>query len=575
MIKLNVGGIKYNICKDTINNDKCGLLYKIIQYNKKKIKENKEIYIDRNGELFKYILEYYRNNILYIPKHVDKYLFWIECNYWGIGIKKPYDINDITWKKINKIAIYIVNNIMKNIYIKNDINIKYKQSIIYNNKKIYYILPPIKLKIIINKYISYIYRLINKNEKIYIRDIKNNLLKICYYINISDINCNNTIDDIINDDNINNFIIKKDHHLNVLKYLNNMTEIINVCNNNYFCYLLDYYFTILYNTKFNIIYNNNIFDNNVNNDNINNDIQIYNNIDSNYSYNNINIDKHNIHNNCMNYNNINTFANIDYDYLSIFYNFCIFNIGNLYNNYYINKYHTNIFNTFQDINDDIDNIIDDVINFDNEKLYNNLASSVAEVPDNNNNHGFYDMNNDIDNNNNNNVDDDNDIDNNISSTAYIDNDNQLSYSSSADNNDIYYYGNNNTHNDQRSNNAAADDNDDIGDNNNIYNKYNNNNNIYNKRNNNIINKKNNNIKYISYYNNFNNIDNESINKKMKHDSFIYEIDNENLYFIDLQYYNHIYDIISDEIFNLYKNINIDNTEYFKIFHLTDINFIYQ
>ncbi|PKY28083.1 hypothetical protein RhiirB3_390942 [Rhizophagus irregularis] len=69
-ITLNIGGIKYETLQSTLTSHPDTLLGSMFQQNKEIINhqtDRKEYFFDRDGKVFRYILQYYRNNKIYWP----------------------------------------------------------------------------------------------------------------------------------------------------------------------------------------------------------------------------------------------------------------------------------------------------------------------------------------------------------------------------------------------------------------------------------------------------------------------------------------------------------------------------
>ena len=61
IIKLNIGGVKYEVSRDTLNMYPDTMLARLISGNIPTQKVKGRIFIDRDGILFNYILDYLRN----------------------------------------------------------------------------------------------------------------------------------------------------------------------------------------------------------------------------------------------------------------------------------------------------------------------------------------------------------------------------------------------------------------------------------------------------------------------------------------------------------------------------------
>ena len=71
VIDLNVGGYHYSTTLETIKNEPENLLIDLIESSKQKIGSNR-IFIDRDGKLFRFILDYLRNKSLILPENFSE-----------------------------------------------------------------------------------------------------------------------------------------------------------------------------------------------------------------------------------------------------------------------------------------------------------------------------------------------------------------------------------------------------------------------------------------------------------------------------------------------------------------------
>lgn len=83
LVYLNVGGKKYITSYDTINVVPDSMLAKMVASQIPTKKIGQYIFIDRNGELFGYILDYLRQpNDWKLPKHVDRASLKSEADFF-------------------------------------------------------------------------------------------------------------------------------------------------------------------------------------------------------------------------------------------------------------------------------------------------------------------------------------------------------------------------------------------------------------------------------------------------------------------------------------------------------------
>jgi len=85
-IKLNVGGTYYTTSISTLTKEPDSMLGKMFSGAYAIIKEDDgSVFIDRDGESFKYVLEYLRDGDFYVPDdEVDLYRLKKEINYFGL-----------------------------------------------------------------------------------------------------------------------------------------------------------------------------------------------------------------------------------------------------------------------------------------------------------------------------------------------------------------------------------------------------------------------------------------------------------------------------------------------------------
>lgn len=98
LIKLNVGGHQYTTTLQTLTNEPNNLLIELVETNKSK----DEIFIDRDGVLFRFILDYLRNSDVLLPENfTEKALLKREASYFKLENleKQLSDLNiDLTSK---------------------------------------------------------------------------------------------------------------------------------------------------------------------------------------------------------------------------------------------------------------------------------------------------------------------------------------------------------------------------------------------------------------------------------------------------------------------------------------------
>lgn len=101
IVKFNVGGTKYEVSRSLLDRYKDCMLATICseswsKTNQDASTEDNEIFIDRNGERFQYVLDYMRDGRVELPRSVSKSLFQADLDYYGLGfieasIKMSFD----------------------------------------------------------------------------------------------------------------------------------------------------------------------------------------------------------------------------------------------------------------------------------------------------------------------------------------------------------------------------------------------------------------------------------------------------------------------------------------------------
>jgi len=87
ILKLNVGGKKFETYKSTILNPPDGMLARMFLSNFAKPQIEGCYFFDRNPKAFSAILEWYRTRILVIPTSMTIRQLQVELDFWGLGDK--------------------------------------------------------------------------------------------------------------------------------------------------------------------------------------------------------------------------------------------------------------------------------------------------------------------------------------------------------------------------------------------------------------------------------------------------------------------------------------------------------
>ena len=86
VVRLNVGGTRYDVSRDTLERCEGSMLAIFISDHWKEgnANEKEPIFIDRNGRLFEYVLDYLRTNKVYLPSAVSRAAEQEEFKFYGI-----------------------------------------------------------------------------------------------------------------------------------------------------------------------------------------------------------------------------------------------------------------------------------------------------------------------------------------------------------------------------------------------------------------------------------------------------------------------------------------------------------
>ncbi|GAX22423.1 hypothetical protein FisN_14Hu037 [Fistulifera solaris] len=86
IVRLNVGGTRYDVSRDTLARCEGSMLASLISKQWKEGNLNEPIFIDRNGRLFEYILDYLRTNEVHLPLSVNRTAVEKEFDYYAIPV---------------------------------------------------------------------------------------------------------------------------------------------------------------------------------------------------------------------------------------------------------------------------------------------------------------------------------------------------------------------------------------------------------------------------------------------------------------------------------------------------------
>lgn len=96
VVQLNVGGMRYDVSRETLERCSGSMLARLVsdQWKEGNADDDEPIFIDRNGRLFEYVLDFLRNNEVHVPPSVSRAAVKEEFEYFGIaeGTKGDADI---------------------------------------------------------------------------------------------------------------------------------------------------------------------------------------------------------------------------------------------------------------------------------------------------------------------------------------------------------------------------------------------------------------------------------------------------------------------------------------------------
>ena len=84
IVRLNVGGVRYEVARDTLMLYEDSMLASLISGKWKERNGEEEIFIDRDGGRFKYVLDYLRSDRVYLSDLSDHSALEDEFEYFGI-----------------------------------------------------------------------------------------------------------------------------------------------------------------------------------------------------------------------------------------------------------------------------------------------------------------------------------------------------------------------------------------------------------------------------------------------------------------------------------------------------------
>ncbi|KAL7480628.1 hypothetical protein ACHAW6_006303 [Cyclotella cf. meneghiniana] len=83
-IKLNVGGKRFEVSRSLIKQYSDSMIARLVSDNWRKTDQAEAIFIDRDGDLFGYILNYMRYGSIVLPVNLPKSMFQRELDFYGL-----------------------------------------------------------------------------------------------------------------------------------------------------------------------------------------------------------------------------------------------------------------------------------------------------------------------------------------------------------------------------------------------------------------------------------------------------------------------------------------------------------
>ncbi|CEM29310.1 unnamed protein product [Vitrella brassicaformis CCMP3155] len=104
VVKLNVGGKAYEVAKSTLSKHPNTLLAKLVD-DQWRPSQAESIFIDANGDLFEYVLDFYRRGTpVHVPHNISKAQLQKEFSYFNIDM--PEDkiaISKVPFAEVSRI----------------------------------------------------------------------------------------------------------------------------------------------------------------------------------------------------------------------------------------------------------------------------------------------------------------------------------------------------------------------------------------------------------------------------------------------------------------------------------------
>jgi len=110
VIKFNIGGNRYEVSQSLLQSYPDSMLTKSAaeQWH---TNPNAEIFIDRNGSRFQYVLDYLRDGIVHLPVFVTKASFLIDLQFYAVDVKEDAIVETIDACHFSK-YVPLVNDVL-------------------------------------------------------------------------------------------------------------------------------------------------------------------------------------------------------------------------------------------------------------------------------------------------------------------------------------------------------------------------------------------------------------------------------------------------------------------------------
>jgi len=112
VIKFNIGGTRYEVSQSLLQSYPDSMLAKSAA-DQWHINPNAEIFIDRDGEQFRYVLQYLRDGVVHLPVSVPRASFLIDLKFYAVDVKEDAIVEQLDAAHFSK-YVPLLNGVMKN-----------------------------------------------------------------------------------------------------------------------------------------------------------------------------------------------------------------------------------------------------------------------------------------------------------------------------------------------------------------------------------------------------------------------------------------------------------------------------